>query len=172
MSTITVHRTAPDSTFSPDIEVTLHHLPQTWSWSNIKGMLSTSLSGEKGDYSWNFDTPTATLSLSSKLSYRDRFHTKQVDCNDLRAEMTRLTRRMTALENKLTQRIITLEDKLDNGTQQIITLEDKLDKRTQADEYHLGIIMKVQIYTSLGQCASQSKYANIYYMFTTTGSAP
>ena len=121
MVAITVHRIFPasDSTFSSDMEVPLRQLPQTWSWSNITGMLPTSLSGEKGDYNWNYDIPTATLSISSKLSYQQRFYAKQAEMTD-----------------------------------RIAALEDELAKRNQADEYFREVIMKVQIYTSLGRSAS------------------
>lgn len=122
MATITVRRISPDSTSSPDIEVTLPQLPQTWSWSNIIGMIPTSLSGEKGDYDWNYDIPTSTLSISSKLSYQQRFYAKQTDVDDLKARMA--------------------------------TLEGKLHNRDLADEYFLEVMTKVQIYTSLGRCAS------------------
>lgn len=128
MTTIIIHRTAPSQTFSP--EVTLHHLPQTWSWSNIVGTIPTSISGEKGDYIRNYDIPTATLPLStsSKLSYQQRFHNKPAEFHDLRAEMAQLTRRMAALEGKSYNRDL-------------------------ADEYFSEVFMKVQIYTSIGRGA-------------------
>ena len=111
MTTIIVCRTAPDPIFqvSLDIKVTLHasDLPKTWSWLNIVGMIPTSLSGEKGDYNWNYDIPTATLSLSNKLSYQQRFCSKQADFNNLKSK---LVGQITKLEEK----IMKLEEKLDN----------------------------------------------------------
>ena len=137
MTTITIHRDAPVSTFPPNTTVTISHLPKTWSWSDIVEMMPTSLSGEKGDYDWEYNESTATLSIASKHSYQQRFHSKQVDFNDQKVELT--------------------------------TLEDNFKKKVLSDEYLADVLMKVQLYTSLGRGASlnqDNSNANIY-IFTT-----
>ena len=100
-------------------------------------MIPTSLSGEKGDYDWEYNGSTATLSIASKHLYQQRFHSKQVDFNDQKVELA--------------------------------TLEDNFEKKVLSDEYLADVLMKVQLYTSLGRGASlnqDNSNANIY-IFTT-----
>ena len=148
MTTITVHKTAPqaDSSFS-QLDFTLpNDLPQTWSWSSIMSLMSTSISGEKGDYTWEYDTPTAILSISSKKSYQQRFYGKQADFNNL-------TRRMATSEVEIAALKATSEDEIAALKASLEDIHDQLLKRDQADECFSGVMKKVQIYTSLGRCA-------------------
>ena len=127
MTTITIHRDAPVSTFPPNTTVTISHLPKTWSWSDIVEMMPTSLSGEKGDYDWEYNESTATLSIASKHSYQQRFHSKQVE---------------------------------------LATLEDNFEKKVLSDEYLADVLMKVQLYTSLGRGVSLNQDQMLTFIYS------
>jgi hypothetical protein len=56
----------------------------------VSGALVASLSGPIDDYTWKYDNPTSTVSVTAKLSYQDRFKTKKTEIAELRDRVTEL----------------------------------------------------------------------------------